>query len=139
MTQYLQTDEEEECARRVMLEACGRALVVLAGSIEEQLDLGYALSAPEIVEIREFAVELMTNAAEILAVPLAPKWQSGEVDRIDRHQLVRLVRALERILDTSASATDFSASLQSAADLICSAPKEEGMGLREKRLVSGRA
>ncbi len=128
MTLDLQVDEEEQEARdsRVLLEACGRALVVLAGSIDHQLELGYALSASEIVEIRELAVEVVTDAVETLAAPSVLEVLSGVVNRVDgRHQLFRLLRVLERIVDTSASASDFSASLQSAADLIRSTGQEE--------------
>ncbi len=125
MTQDLLADEEGNRARLAMLEACRRALVVLAGSIDDQLADGYALSAPEAEEIREFAVELMSDAAEIWAAPLAIESPSGGVDRVDRHyQLARLRRALERIVDASASAREFSASLQSAADLICPTRQE---------------
>jgi hypothetical protein len=132
MTQDLRADEEqgEERPSLVMLEACGRALVVLAGQIDEQLELGHALSATETVEIRELAVELMTDAAEILAAPLVLESQSGGA-RVDRDlRLVRLRHAAERIVDTSASARDFSASLHSAADLIRSTRQEDDLPRR---------
>src|SRR5260221_233337 len=126
MGQNLHAAEEEERANLVMLEACGRALVVLAGSINAQLEHGHALSAPETVEIRELAIDLMIDAAEILAVSSLVESDSSGVDRVDRHDLLdRLLCALDRIVDTSASARDFSASLQSAANLIRSTCQEE--------------
>jgi len=136
MRQNLHAVEAEERANLVMLKACGRALFVLARSINKQLEHGHALSVREAVEIREIAIDMMSDAAEILAAPSLVESESGGVDHVGRdHLLVRLLGALERILDTPESARDFSASLESAANLIRSTCQDDDRPQRVRHAV----